>query len=71
MTISTRFYSKKELALLYFPDSEPPIATAHLMRRIAYYKLLCIALREAHYTPKAKYLSPKQVKLIVEYLGEP
>lgn len=71
MTIPLRFYSKKELALLYFPDSEPRIASAHLRRWIAYCKPLRAALRQAHYDPKAKYLTPKQVKLIVEYLGEP
>lgn len=71
MTITSRFYSKKELALLYFPDSEPRIARAHLMRWIANCKPLCAALHETHYDPKAKYFSPKQLKLVLEYLGEP
>ena len=71
MSITPRFYSKKELAVLYFPDSEPRTATAHLMRWIANCKPLEAALRQAHCDPKAKYFSPRQVKLVVEYLGEP
>ena len=27
-----RSYTKQELALLYFPDSDPDVARAHLMR---------------------------------------
>ena len=29
-----RSYTKQELALLYFPDSDPDVARAHLMRWI-------------------------------------
>ena len=29
-----RSYTKQELALLYFPDSSPVVASAHLMRWI-------------------------------------
>lgn len=71
MSITPRFYSKKELALLFFPHSEPRTAASHLARWIANCKPLQTALAATHYDPRAKYLSPRQVKLIIEYLGEP
>ena len=44
-----RSYTKQELALLYFPDSDPDVARAHLMRWI----VRCTQLYEQ--LPKSGY----------------
>ena len=66
-----RMYTKKELALMYFPESNPRTAVNHLMAWIR----LCTPLWDEHlkmgYCKTSKSFSPKQVKAIVEYLGEP
>lgn len=65
------FYTKKELALKYFPDSSPRTAVGHLMTWIYRCKPLIDELEATGYNKSAKAFSPRQVKLIVEYLGEP
>ena len=51
-----RSYTKQELALLYFPDSDPDVARAHLMRWI----VRCTQLYERkHPTPMAIQLHPQ------------
>lgn len=65
------FYTKKELALMYFPDSTPRTAVGHLMTWICRCKPLVEDLEASGYEKSAKAFSPRQVKLIVEYLGEP
>lgn len=63
-----RTYTKKELALMYFPESYPRTAVNHLMVWIR----RCDPLWEKLLKMKtSKSFSPKQVKAIVEYLGEP
>lgn len=64
-------YTKKELALLYFPESTPTNATARLMAWIKRNKPLWQHLLALGYQPTCKTLSPKQVTAIAEYLGEP
>ena len=59
-------YSKAELALLYFPD-----AVKHLMAWIKRCTPLYQELQQAGLQARAKTLTPKHVKIIVEYLGEP
>jgi hypothetical protein len=66
-----RFYSKQELAMLYFPDSDPHAAVMKLMLWIRRNKELTAALETTHMSRYAKVFTPKQVKLIVEYLDEP
>ncbi len=66
-----RPYTKKELALLYFPDSLPRTAVNHLMAWIRMNPPLIQALHLNHYRPSCKTLTKPQVKTIVEYLGEP
>lgn len=66
-----RQYSKKELALLFFPHSTPRTAVKHLMAWIHLCKPLWQRLCSAGYKPSSKSFTPLQVKDIVEHLGEP
>jgi len=67
-----RGYSKKELALCYFPSSDNPhTAVNHLMSWIRRSSLLHDALVRQGYSKTAKWFTPREVKLIVEHLGEP
>ena len=62
-----RVYSKKELALCYFPESTPHSAVKQLMAWIKRNDDLLSRLHATSY----KAFSPHQVKLITEYLGTP
>ena len=53
-----RSYSKKELALLYFPDSHPHTASNHLMRWINRNRELCQALEAEAITAPASISPP-------------
>lgn len=66
-----RPYTKKELALRYFPDSTPSTAVNHLMAWVRRCTPLWDALQATGYRPTSKSFTPRQVKSIVEYLGEP
>ena len=66
-----RPYTKKELALKYFPASLPATAVNHLMAWIHRCKPLWAELQEMGYHPTSKSFTPRQVKSIIEYLGEP
>ena len=66
-----RAYTKKELALLYFPDSNPRTAVNHLMSWIRNCKQLWQQLEATGYCTTSKAFTPRQVKAIVEQLGEP
>lgn len=66
-----RTYTKKELALMYFPESYPRTAVNHLMAWIHLCTPLWNELLDMGYRKTSKSFSPKQVKVIVEYLGEP
>ena len=66
-----RTYSKKELALLYFPDSNPDAAVKHLMNWINRCSSLGVELKSRHYTSTDKSFTPHQVAAIVDFLGEP
>ena len=66
-----RTYTKKELALMYFPESMPRTAVNHLMVWIRRCDPLWEELQKMGYCKTSKSFSPKQVKAIVEYLGEP
>ena len=66
-----RSYTKKELALMYFPDSMPRTAVNHLMVWISKCTPLWNELLKTGYQKTSKAFSPKQTKAIVEYLGEP
>lgn len=65
-------YSKKELALMYFPDtSDPRIAVNHLMSWVKRCTPLMEELMSTGYQKNSKYFSPRQVGIIVNYIGEP
>ena len=66
-----RAYTKKELALMYFPDSNPRTAVNHLMAWIRRCNPLSQQLQQMGYNTTCKAFTPRQVKAIVEQLGEP
>ena len=66
-----RQYTKKELGLLYFPDSLPRTAVNHLIAWIRRCTPLWAELQAMGYRPTSKSFTPRQVKAIAEYLGEP
>ncbi|MCD7924366.1 MAG: DUF4248 domain-containing protein [Bacteroides sp.] len=62
---------KNELALLYFPESTPKVATRHLMRWINGCQPLMEELKLAGYDPMQKLFTVRQVILIYHHLGNP
>ena len=66
-----RAYTKKELALCYFPDSLPRTAVNHLMAWIRRCTPLWQQLQQTGYAATSKSFTPRQVRAIVEYLGDP
>ena len=66
-----RTYTKKELALMYFSDSNPRTAVNHLMAWIHRCTPLWQQLQQTGYETTSKSFTPRQVKAIVEHLGEP
>lgn len=67
-----RAYGKSELALLYFPTaSSGHTAVNHLMSWINRCQPLKMALADVGYVKSAKYFTPKEVALIVDYIGTP
>lgn len=66
-----RAYTKKELALMYFPDSSPRTAVNHLMAWIRRCSRLWDELSKMGYNRNSKAFTPRQVRAIVEHLGEP
>ena len=70
-SMDLRSYTKQELALLYFPDSDPDVARAHLMRWIVRCTQLYEQLLKSGYTKNSKEFNPLQVSYIFFHLGEP
>ncbi len=66
-----RSYSKQELAMLYFPDSDPRTANNHLMRWINRNPALQRELRSSGYYSHSKYFTTRQVCAILDHLGDP
>ena len=66
-----RTYTKKELALMYFPSSMPRTAVSHLMAWIHRCGSLWQQLQTMGYSVTSKGFTPRQVRAIVEQLGEP
>ncbi len=69
--MNIRCYTKQELALLYFPDATPEVASAHLRRWIDRCKPLSDKLKKSGYTKWTKEFNPMQVSYIFHFLGEP
>ena len=66
-----RAYTKKELALCYFPNSNPRTAVNHLMSWVQRCTSLWEQLQHMGYIATSKAFTPRQVRAIVEQLGEP
>lgn len=65
-------YTKRELARLYFPRTENvESAVANLRNLFKRNKELMDSLQKSGYNPHNKSFTPRQVRLIVDYLGEP
>jgi len=71
METNPRPYTKKELALLYFPDSTPETAVKHLMTMIRRNDMLWDELQEMGYYNRRKTFTPREVKAIFDWLGAP
>ena len=71
-TFRIRPYSKRELARLYFPETvHADSAVANLHNQIRRIPALVRELAEANYRTSDKVFTPKQVSILVRYLGEP
>ena len=66
-----RAYGWQELAIGYAPDLTPESAAKRLSAWVAYNKALVRALEETGWRKGQRVLTPRQVGIIVEYLGEP
>ena len=64
-------YGKSELAMQYFPDSDPHVALNRLNAWIRRCSPLADALAQCHQSPRAKFFSAQAVRHIIEFLGEP
>ena len=64
-----RTYTKKELGLMYFPESMPRTAVNHLMSWIRRCQPLWDELQQMGYEKTCKSFTPKQVKAIIDNLG--
>ena len=72
MTFRVRPYSKRELAKMYFPDTaQAETAVANLRNLMRRNNDMMCELAAAGCTPRAKVFTPRQVAIIVRYLGEP
>lgn len=65
------YMSKSELAMRYFEDTPIELATQYLAREIRNTKGLLEALEAVGYKRTSRRLSPKQIDVIYQYLGEP
>ena len=63
-------YLKAELARMYFPMLDAPLAMRRLRRWIHNNPELETALAQCHVSKNADFFSRKQVSLIVEYFDE-
>jgi hypothetical protein len=63
--------TKQELAQMYAPDLTPHAAVNRLMRWVNLHPVLKTELRNTGYQKTSRLLTSRQVRLIVEYLGEP
>lgn len=68
---SIHAYRKKELAILYFPNNDPHTAVKNFMRLIRRCDMLWDALLASGYQPYNKTFTPRQVALVVEWIGAP
>lgn len=71
-TFRIRSYTKKELAFCYIPTATNAHSAVNtLMGWINRCQQLREALERQGYRKTSKWFTPREVRLIVEYLGEP
>ena len=66
-----RAFGYGELAQLYFPNIAKHSATIQLSRWIRLNEKLQVELKASGHKPWQKLLTPKQVELIINAIGEP
>lgn len=67
----TGYLFKFDLAVAYFPTVSPRTAQRLFRRELQHNRGLWQALHDADYRLTQKRLTPRQVQLIFQYLGEP
>lgn len=68
---SVRCYDKIELAKMYFPKLSNPVSVAKLRRWMRKCTPLMEKLREGDFRPKSKMFSAREVRLIIQFMGDP
>jgi len=71
MDFKPRSYSKQELAMLYFPEAAPHVAVNRLNSWIRRCRDLNVLMDACPVSKFSKFYTAHQVRLIVEYLGDP
>ena len=72
LTFRIRPYSKRELAMLYFPSTKNGnSAVKNLHNLMCRNPDLMKDLAKARYQSRCRILTPLQVRIIVRHLGEP
>ncbi len=66
-----RTYGKSELAMLYRPDLKEGNARRTLYNWMRRNEKLMAALDAVGYDPKRRTLTPREVAIIVDFIGEP
>ena len=66
-----RTYGKSELAMLYRPDLKEGNARRTLYNWMKRNEKLMAALDAVGYDPKRRTLTPREVAIIVDFIGEP
>jgi len=71
MEEQVQVYTLRELGGKYFPSASFKSQSRQLKRWILLNKPLVKALKDNGYQPRQRYLTPRQVELIYDFLGEP
>ena len=64
-------YTKAELAMMFFPDSQPRTAVRHLMSWIKRNRAISKYFEEHEHNPFSKFFTSREVRVIIDNLGEP
>lgn len=71
-TFRIRPYSKRELAKLFFPDTaNAETAVANLRNLIQRNREVIDELLAAGFRPHSRVFTPRQVRILIHYFGEP